>query len=95
MRPSHVWPDRPEPSWERPFLFLENGITLTVMGLVGGFAGVFIDGRYFLLLANPLGLGLHRSEALAGMRAIEQGAGHLLVGIIGCMIFWLIGLGGK
>jgi hypothetical protein len=85
--------DAPEPSWERLFLFLENGITLTVMGLVGGFAGVFIDGRYFLLLAIPLALGLHRSKALAGMRGIEQLAGHLLVAVIGCFVFLQIGAG--
>jgi hypothetical protein len=80
-------------SRERLFLFFENGITLTVIGLIGGFAGVFIDGRYFLLLTIPLALGLHRSHALAGMRAIEQISAHLLVAIVASFILWPIGKG--
>jgi hypothetical protein len=80
-------------SWERLFLFLENGITLAVMGVIGSLAGVFIDGRYFLFLAVPLGFALHRSRALAGMRAIEQLAGHLLVALVGGSILWWIGSG--
>jgi hypothetical protein len=38
-------------------------------------------------------LGLHRSKALAGMRGIEQLAGHLLVAVIGCFVFLQIGAG--
>src|SRR5258708_4400597 len=52
---------------ERIFLFLENGVTLAVMGIVGGLAGFFIDGRWFVLLCIPISLGLHRSKALNGI----------------------------
>jgi hypothetical protein len=80
-------PDMAKSSWEGLFLFLENAITLTVIGLVGGFAGVFIDGRYFLLLAIPLALGLHRSKAVAGMRTIEQVSAHLLLAVLACGLY--------
>ena len=57
---------------ERILLFLENAIVLTVMGLVGGLAGLFIDGRWFLVLCIPIALGLHRSKALSGFGVRKQ-----------------------
>src|SRR5580658_3386089 len=78
---------------ERLFLFLENGITLAVMGIIGGFAGVFIDGKYFLVLCIPLALGLHRSGALKGLHWAKATAAYALMTALSGIVLWRVGEG--
>lgn len=84
---------RPISVFERVFLFLENGIVLTVMGATSGFAGVFIDGRYFLLLCIPLALGLHRSGALKELRWPKAVTAYAFVMALSGIALWWVGEG--
>jgi hypothetical protein len=91
--PAPVSPPQQPTSIERIFTFLENGIVLTVMGTVGGLAGVFIDGKYLLFLCIPIALGLHRSRALAGTQFKTMVLAHLTVFAISALLLWVVGEG--
>lgn len=78
---------------ERIFAFCENGIVLTVMGIVGSLAGVFVAGRFFLLLSIPLLLGLHRSAALKGLSKGKKAFGYGAMLAISLPPLWLLGIG--
>jgi hypothetical protein len=86
-------PDPQPTAWERVFSFFENGIVLAVMGIIGSLAGVFIDGRYFLLLCVPLALGLHRSAALKGLAWPKKLLGYSLLFVVSVPLLWLLGVG--
>jgi hypothetical protein len=92
--PFDPWLVPEEKTWlERTFLFLENGIVLTVVGLVGGFAGVFVDGHWFVILCVPLLAGLHRSSALNGLGNWPRIAAYVLVCVVSLSLLWLVGIG--
>lgn len=84
----------PQPSAtaaERIFAFCENGIVLAVMGVIGGLCGVFVAGKYFMLLTIPLILGLHRSPALVGLGKGKKILGYFGVISISLPLLWLLG----
>ena len=52
---------------DRFFRVLESGMTQTLLGIVGGLAGTFLDGRYFVILSPMIPAAIHRSKALEGI----------------------------
>jgi hypothetical protein len=78
---------------ERIFIFLENSIVLTVMSIVGGLAGLFIEGKLFLVLCIPISLGLHRSPALKGIGLRDKILGHGIVLLASAGLLWWVGIG--
>jgi hypothetical protein len=78
---------------ERLVLVFENAWILTVMSLIIGFTGVFIDGRWFVLLCIPIAFGLHRSKGLQGLRWWVQIGFYFLIIGISATICWKVGLG--
>jgi hypothetical protein len=90
--PAHSLP--PDPTLlERVFLFLENGTVLTVMGIAGGLAGFFIDGKWFLVLIAWVLLGLHRSPALKGYGKTTARCAYIGVALVSGIILWFLGVG--
>jgi hypothetical protein len=77
---------------ERVFLFLENGWTLTAMGIAGSLLGLFLDGRYFVALCILLLLGMHRSGALKGLNWKMSLAIYVIVFVVFGLILWEIGV---
>ena len=63
------------------------------MGLVGSFAGVFVDGRWFVTLVLPMLLGVHRSGALKGLTRRRQAAIYFIAGGSSLLVLWIIGIG--
>jgi hypothetical protein len=63
---------------QRAFIYFEYPSIHTVIGIVGGFVGTFLDARFFSVLCILLTLGLHRSKALTGIAPKKQ----LLIGAI-------------
>jgi len=92
VKPNAELPRQPTKR-ERIFAYLENGIVLTVMGIIGGLTGVFVDGRYFLLLSIPLALGLHRSPTLKGLSAKRQLLGYFVLLAVSLPLLWFLGMG--
>jgi hypothetical protein len=86
--PKSLLPIKP---WDRFFAFIENGIVLTVAGIVASFAGVVIAGKYFVFLSIPLVLGLHRSKGLVGLSARKKVAAYCAVFAISLPL-WLLGV---
>jgi hypothetical protein len=52
---------------ERVLRFIDHGSTQTLVGLIGGLAGTFLDGRYYAVLGLMVSFGLHKSKALEGV----------------------------
>jgi hypothetical protein len=77
--------------FERASVFFENGIILTIMSILGGLAGTFVNGRYFLFLCVPIALGLHRSSALNGVTKKGKISIHLLVLCASAVLLWNFG----
>ncbi len=94
-------PPEPEPeqqrsavsAMERFFIIAENVWVLTAVSLLIGFAGVFIDGRWFLLLCIPIAFGVHRSKGLQGLRPRSQFGIYALIIAASAVVCWLVGIG--
>jgi hypothetical protein len=52
---------------QRIFRYFENGLMQVVLGIVGGLAGSFVDGRWFVLLMPLAVAALHRGKVLEGL----------------------------
>ncbi len=53
---------------DRVFRFAESGMTQTLLGIIGGLAGTFLDGRWFMILTPMIPAALHRSKATEGLK---------------------------
>ena len=54
---------------ERVLRLVDNSSTQTLVGIVGGLVGTFLDGRYFAVLSLMVSFALYRSKALDGVRS--------------------------
>lgn len=87
------FPEERASVFERAFSFLEHPLVLAVIGLGGSIAGVFIDGKWVLLLCVPLALGLHRSGAVKDLETRVQVFTYLIVLLVASIIFGELGIG--
>jgi hypothetical protein len=52
----------------RLFRWLDSGLTQTLIGIVGGLAGTFLDGRYYIILALFVPAAIHQKKVLEDVR---------------------------
>ncbi len=75
---------------ERIHRFLEHGSLQTLIGIVGGLVGTFLDGRYFALLGIWVSYSLHRSGALHGFTVRPKVITHLCgVSLAASLLFYV------
>jgi len=72
--------------------FFEHGSLQTVIGIVGGLAGTFLDGRYFAVLGLYLSFALHRSRTLLGVRRGWGVLIHIIVVSIASTLLFKMGV---
>lgn len=77
---------------ERSFMVAENAWTLTVMSVIAGFVGLFVDGRWFCLFCIPFAFGIHRSNGLKGLTRIKQVSVCAAILICFSAICWWVGI---
>ncbi len=53
----------------RFFRLMDSGMTQTVLGIIGGLAGTFLDGRCFLLLTPLIPAAIQRNKVLEGVES--------------------------
>ena len=51
---------------ERTFRYFESSLVQVVLGTIGGLSGVFLDGRWYVLLTPLAVVALHRGKVLEG-----------------------------
>lgn len=65
-------------------------MTQTLLGLIGGLCGTFLDGRYFLLLSPLVPAALHRSKTFEGLPSPKPAIGYgLSFALTLVLVFWL------
>lgn len=73
----------------RFFRVLESGLVLTLIGIIAGLAGTFIDGRFLLLFTLFVPVEIHRTNAWEGCkRSTKVWTLSLSILIPGALLFW-------
>jgi hypothetical protein len=74
---------------ERGFRFWESGMIQTLLSILGGLAGTFLDGRYFMFLTPLVPAAIHRNKVLEG---VEQRKSVILyvvcTSVVALLLFW-------
>lgn len=86
-------PCTPRSGWERLLRILDNNIILTVVSILGGFLGFFVDGKLFLLFCFPIVLGIHRSNAISDLTFKKKVQIYAAVILLSMPCLWWIGIG--
>lgn len=90
--PSHIFPKPPPTTPDRIHRFFEHGSLQTLLGVVGSIVGVFLDGRYFILLGGWMTYALVRSRALEGLPLRVRVIVHSLLLGCACAALFVMGV---
>ncbi len=78
---------------ERFFIISENVWILTAISVIAGLAGLFVDGRWFVLFCIPTAFGVHRSKGLRGLGPRPQCGIYALIIAVSAGTCWWVGTG--
>lgn len=77
---------------ERVERFLDSGMIQTVIGLIGGLAGTFLDGRCFVTLAGMVPFALRTKNVLEDLSRRVALTIHLALIAVALVIFYVFGV---
>jgi hypothetical protein len=75
---------------DRVFRFMESSLTQTLLGIVGGTVGTFLDGRYFIVLTPLVPAAFHRNKVLEGLGKGKSVAFYCVSSLLtASLLFWM------